>query len=295
MPTPPAHRLSPRLALALGIVTTSCAALLVRLADAPALAIAFWRCALATLVLLALGGRACRRELPRLAPRERLLALASGLALALHFGGWTAALGFTTVASTVVLANTTPLWVALLTPFLSHDRLRAGTLLAVVLSVLGGSVIGIGDLELEGDALVGDALALGAAAALSLYLLAGRRLRTRLSLVPYLVACYGSAAGFLLAFALMAGQPVLGFGATTWAWLLLLALVPQLLGHSSFNYALGFVSAAVVAVAGLGEVLGAPLLAWLFLAEVPPALVLAGGTLVLVGVVLAIRSERPAG
>jgi len=113
--------------------------------------------------------------------------------------------------------------------------------------------------------------------------------------VPYLVSCYGIAAGVLLVLVLASGRSVLGYSAATYGWLIVLALVPQLLGHSSYNYALRYLSAAAVGVATLGEGIGAPLLAWIFLSELPPLSTFAGGAAVLAGVALAIRSERAAG
>ena len=290
----PAPAVSPRLALALAIAATSTGSLFVRLADAPPIAKAFWRCGLCTLVLVVFGWRTLRADLPRLGRRELRIALASGLALALHFATWISSLSYTSVASSIVLVDSTPLWVALLTPLLSRDRLERRVLIAVLFSVVGVAVVGIADFEFTGTALRGDALALAGAWMAALYLLAGRSLRPKLSLVSYLVLCYGSAALILLALALVRGDALVGFDGRTWLWLALLAWVPQLLGHSSYNYALGYLSAALVAVASLGEVFGAPLLAWLFLDEAPPPLTVLGGALVLLGVVLAIRQPKRA-
>jgi drug/metabolite transporter (DMT)-like permease len=286
---------SPRLALALAIAATSTGSLFVRLADAPPLAKAFWRCGLCAAVLALIGWRAVRADLARLGRRDLLLALASGLALALHFATWITSLSYTSVASSIVLVDTTPLWVALLTPLLSRDRLEPRLWIAVAFSVVGVAVVGVADLDFSGTALKGDALALAGAWMAALYLLAGRSLRPRLALVSYLVLCYGSAALILLALALANGDALYGYDGRTWLWLALLAWVPQLLGHSSYNYALAYLSAALVAVASLGEVFGAPLLAWIFLGERPPTLTVAGGALVLFGVVLAIRPARAPG
>ena len=287
-----APAVSPRLALALAIAATSTGSLFVRLADAPPLAKSFWRCGLCTAVLALFGWRTLRADLARIGGRELRLALLSGLALALHFATWITSLSYTSVASSIVLVDTTPLWVALLTPLLSHDRLDRRILVAVAFSVVGVAVVGVADLDFSGTALRGDGLALAGAWMAALYMLAGRNLRPKLSLVSYLVLCYGSAALILLALALANGDQLVGYSSRTWLWLALLAWVPQLLGHSSYNYALGYLTAALVAVASLGEVFGAPLLAWIFLDETPPPLTIVGGALVLLGVVLAIRPVR---
>lgn len=284
----------PRLALATAVLAVSTGALFVRLAHAPPLAIAFYRCALSTLILGCIGWSACRAEWPKLTRRELWIALGTGLALAVHFAVWISSLAYTSVASSLVIVNTTPLWVALLSPFLSHDRVRAGTWVGLSVSLVGCVVIGYADMQFSGAALWGDFLALIGAWMASLYMLAGRRLRRTLTLFPYVTLCYGTAAMFLLAFALLGGVQLAGFEPSTYAWLLALAIVPQVIGHSSYNYSLRYVSAALTSVVSLGESVGAALLAWLFLDEIPGDLQLAGGAIVIVGVLLALRSERSA-
>ncbi|MBM3991028.1 MAG: DMT family transporter [Planctomycetes bacterium] len=293
---------SPRIALLVAVVTVSTSAIFIRLAEAPPLVVSAYRCTLATLVLGALGWRECRRELRRLSTRERLLAAVAGLALALHFVTWISSLSYTTVASSLVLVTTTPLWVALMSPFVAQGRVRAATWGGIAVSVLGCVVIGLADVqgsgedfELTGSALWGDLLALAGAWLCGIYMLAGRRLRENLSLLPYVTACYGAAAVFLLVFALASGAPLTGHSWETLGWLALVALVPQIIGHSSYNYALRYTSAALVAVVALGEVVGATLMAWACLDEQPTSLALAGGAFVIGGVLIALRAERAGG
>lgn len=288
----------PRIALVVAVLAVSTSAVFIRFADAAPLVVAFYRCAIATLVLGAIGWRECRAELPKLSVRERWLAVGTGLALALHFATWISSLSYTTVASSLVLVNTTPLWVAMLAPFVSHDRVRPGTWIGVGVSVVGCVLIGVADLgpdgsfDLSGSALWGDLLALAGAWLCAVYMLAGRRLRRSLTLLPYVTACYGSAAVFLLAFALVSGDALFGLPTATYGWLVVVALVPQVLGHSSYNYALKYESAPLVSVVSLGESVGATLLAWAFLSETPPPLALAGGVVVIAGVLVALRAER---
>ena len=289
---------SPRIALLVAVVTVSTSAIFIRLAEVPPLVAAVYRCTLATLVLGAIGWRECRRELPRLSMRERMLAVGTGLVLALHFVTWISSLSYTTVASSLVLVTTTPLWVALMSPFVAQGRVRGATWVGIAVSVLGCFVIGVADVQssgedfdLTGSALWGDLLALAGAWLCGIYMLAGRRLRESLSLLPYVTACYGSAAVFLFVLALASGAPLMGHAWETIGWLALVALVPQIIGHSSYNYALKYASAALVAVVSLGESVGATLMAWAFLDEVPSSLALAGGAVVIAGVLLALRAE----
>ncbi len=143
-------------------------------------------------------------------------------------------------------------------------------------------------------ALLGDLMALGGAWMMAGYLMAGRRLRAALPLLPYVFVVYGLAAAALLAALGLSGRSLFGLAPATYLWLLLLALVPQLLGHSSFNWALRWLPASFVAVALLGEPVGSTALAWALLGEVPAPLVIGGAVLLLAGIAVA-ATAAPAG
>lgn len=262
-----------------------------RLAEAPALALSFWRCAIAAAVLLLWASPRLGKELGFLTRTERLLALLSGAFLALHFASWISSLEHTTVASSVLLVNTGPIWVGLLTPLVSSDRLGPGLRLGIALSFVGSCVVAGGDLELGRDALWGDLLAVVGALSLSAYLLAGRRLRAKLSLPVYTGVVYGVAALLLLPTAVALGEPITGFSPTSWCWVLALALLPQLVGHTVSNWALAHASAAMVAVSLLGEPILAGAWAAAFLGEAPPLAFFLGAPLILAGIILAARAE----
>ena len=191
--------------------------------------------------------------------RELFLGAIAGLFLAVHFATWISSLEYTTVASSVVLVSTGPLWVALVSPFFLREQLRRTALLGLGLAILGGVIIGgadacrwdagircVGlDQFLHGRAIWGNFLALMGAWAVSGYLVVGRRLRASVPLVPYILVAYGSAALCLLVAMLVFGQSPFGLKPTTYFWILLLAIVPQLIGHSTYNWALGFLPAAL--------------------------------------------------
>jgi drug/metabolite transporter (DMT)-like permease len=289
-------RATPRLALAVGIAAISSGSLFVRFAqaDAPSLAVAAYRLFLAALLLLPWAWFRHRGDLRRLKASDWGWLLASGIFLAVHFATWITSLEYTSVASSVALVSTSPLWVALFAWLAWREpltkRLAAGLALA-----LGGSVvISLAEARaaISASPLLGNGLALSGAMAVSGYWLIGRRLRRRLPLLPYVTVVYGAAALSLLAAAMFLHQPLTGFRPATWGWFLLLALVPQHLGHSSFNWALGKLPASYVAVATLGEPVGAALLAYFFLGETPTWLKLGAGALILAGIFLAV-SRRP--
>ena len=169
-----------------------------------------------------------------------------------------------------------------------------GMIVALVITFAGSVVIALGDLGEGAHRLWGDILALAGAVAASGYFLIGRRLRARLSLLGYVFPVYCTAGVVLVLLVLLSGLPVLPQRQETWLWLLLLALGPQILGHSSLNWALRFLSATYVTIAVLGEPIGATLLAWWLLGERLSCWALAGGALILAGIVVASRAERPA-
>ena len=288
----PRRRLSHWLVLLLGVAATSTGSILVRLAEAPPLAVAAWRLSLATVILAPLAIGAFRRESGRLTPRERWLLVGSGFSLSLHFAFWITSLSYTSVSSSVILVATNPIWVALMLRFVVGERIPRASVVAIGVALAGTVAISYGDLALSPRALLGDLLALLGAIAGSAYFLLGRAVRRRLSTLAYVWPCYAIAAVLLVGYALAAGQPLLGYGWPTMGALLALAIGPQILGHSSYNWALGYFSPILVTIALLVEPLSGSVLAYFVLHEAPPLGVWLGGPLILAGILLAARQEQ---
>ncbi len=290
-----APRLNPLVVLIFGILAASTAAIFIRYAqqDAPSLVIAAWRLTLASLVLAPMALLRHRQEIGGLTRRDFALALLSGFFLALHFAAWISSLEFTSVASSVVLVTTTPLWVALLSPFTLKERLTRGVILGMGIALLGGVIIGLNDRSggAGSNPPLGDLLALGGAVAAAAYVTLGRHLRTKMSLGSYTFVVYGVAALVLIVFMAAAGQQPFGYPLPAYFWFLCLALIPQLLGHSSFNWALRYLSAAFVSITLLGEPIGSTILAYLLLGETPTLVKLLGAALILVGIVIAAKGN----
>ena len=278
--------------VATGVAAVSCAAVLIRLADAPALAIAAYRLSLAGLVVAPLAVSRDWRGLRSLTFSQATWCVASALALAVHFAAWIASLEHTSVASSVVLVTTSPLLIAAVSYVAYRERLTAPVAGGIALGVVGSLTLALGDRAAGDRELFGDLLALIGAVGAAAYFLIGRRVRRQMSNVSYIGIVYPACAVTLLAAAAATGTPMTGYGSSTLAMIVLIALVPQLLGHSSLNWALGHLSATMVAVAVMAEPVGATLLAWFVLGEAPPVTSVAGGGLVLTGVYLAFR--RPA-
>lgn len=277
--------------LALGVFAVSWAAIFIRLAEAPALSVAAYRLGLSALPVGAFALARRHAELARLRRGEWLLLGGSGAALALHFATWIASLGRTTVASSVALVTTQPVWVALLSALVLREPVSVQGAMAVLVATAGGITIAGADITLSGDALLGDVLALVGAVCAAVYFIVGRRVRPAISLASYVGVVYSVAAVLLLVAALVAGAPLGGFSARTWTMLLLLAVVPQLLGHSALNWALRYLSAPFVSITILGEPVISTLLAIPILGEWPGPVRVLGGAVTLAGVYLAVREE----
>lgn len=273
--------------LALGVVAMAFAAVLIRLADSPPLVTAAYRLGIAVVVLAPVVFWKARADLRRLPMRDFLLAVAAGLFLSLHFGLWITSLDYTTVASSVVLVTATPIFVAVASYLLFREKITARIVLGIGISIAGAVVIGYANWQAGGQSLLGSALSLGGAVAVAGYLLIGRGLRKRMGLLVYIFLSYTAAAVFLLTAVLVTGQPLGGYAGDTYLMFLLLALGPQLLGHSSLNWALKYMPATMVTIAVLGEPVGATILAALMLGELPATLEIVGGMLILGGIVTA--------
>lgn len=308
MDSPNRSPISPIITILFGIMAVSTASIFIRFAqkEASSLVIAAWRLTIASLILIPVAASTHKRELTSLKRNELLLALLSGVFLALHFATWITSLQYTTVASSVVLVSTVPLWVALLSPITIKEPIKQAVRVGLVLALLGVVVVGFSDSctvdagrltcpslsnFMHGRAFLGDLLAVCGAIAGAAYLLIGRKLRLKMSLISYISLVYGMAAIVLIIIMLAAKQQPFGYSPQTYLWLILLAVIPQLIGHSTFNWALGYLSAAYVSITLLGEPIGSTILAYIILHEKPSLIKLIGGGLILVGIYIASRSE----
>lgn len=275
--------------LVLGVAAVSSAAVLIRLADAHPLAISFWRCFGGAAALAPFALRA-RRGAPALDRSQRRQIVGAGLFLALHFALWIGSLELTTVASSVTLVTMSPIFVGIGSAWFLGETPRRRTWIGMAVTIVGAIVIGaadLADISLGPRALLGDAMAFGGAVAVTGYLLAGRAARRRLPLTVYAAGVYGVGAVVLLPVCLVAGADLWNYDTGTWLALAGLIVGPQLLGHTVFNGLLSTVTATVVSIVVLAEPVGATVLAWLVLDELPTTLFWVGAPLILVGVAYA--------
>jgi drug/metabolite transporter (DMT)-like permease len=286
-----ANRFIPFLVLAMGVMCISTGSIFARLADAPALVKSAYRVGLASLVFIPAALAFHRGEFRRLNRADIRVTLLSGLFLALHFAAWISSLDYTTVASSVILVDTIPIWVAVINLALGRGQPGRAMWICILLSVAGACIVGYGDISFSEDALKGDALALIGAVAAAIYIMCGAESRKKLSLTAYAALCYGSSAVFLWCAVFVMGYSPVGYSPSTWGAFVGLALMSQVLGHSSYNWALGFFSAGFIAIMLLGEPIGSSILAYFLFDETPTALKLAGCAILMASIVLAARGE----
>lgn len=284
--------INPYFALVSGVLAVCTGAIFVRFADAPALVIAAYRVGLATVAIAPAAIWEARVYLLKLSKVDCLCAVLSGLFLSLHFAAWISSLNYTSVANSVVLVNTNPLWVGLLSPVITGDRLKPLILVSIMISIAGATIIGIGDINIGKEAFFGDVLALLGGICASIYLMLGRNLRRKLSLLSYIFICYGSAAVILWGSAIALNMKIWGFDSQTLAALWASALIPQLIGHTSYNWALKWFSASIIAISLLGEPVGSSFLAYLLFDEALTVQKIAGGALILIAIYLSASSEK---
>ncbi|HEX2772319.1 MAG TPA: DMT family transporter [Micromonosporaceae bacterium] len=278
-------------AVVVALAAVSSSAPLIAFAAAPALAIAFWRNALAATVLGPVSWARRRRELRWLAhgPGRRVAgySVLAGLALAAHFGTWMPSVQLTSVAAATALVATQPVWQGLIARWQGH-RLAPSNWLGIALAVAGAGLATGADLAVSGRAVAGDLLAIAGGVAAAVYTAFGERARTAISTTTYTTVCYGVCGLVMLAICLAAGVPLAGYEPATWAAILGLVAGAQLLGHSMFNYVLHHVSATTVSVLILLEAPGAALIAWAWLGQVPRPLAVLGIGLLLAGVAIVV-------
>ena len=281
-------------AVAIAVLAASTSAILIRASDAPESVMAFYRVTFTIFLLLPLAGGA-RAELAAVARWDVVAAIGAGLALAVHFATWFVSVEFTTIAASVTLVQTQPLFVAAGAALLLGELVTRRTVAGILVAMAGVAAMSAEGLLGMTDApapVVGNALAIVGAVAAAAYVLAGRSIRQRVSVVPYVLVVYAVAAVGLLAVALVQGAPLLAYPTREWLLFVGMAVGPGILGHTLINWALEYVESSVVSVSLVGEPVGSTVLAALVFAEIPGLLTLAGGAVVITGIVVTAQSRR---
>jgi drug/metabolite transporter (DMT)-like permease len=283
---------SPYVTLVTAVLLVSVGAILVRLAQAPPLAVSFYRMSIACVILLPFAWGDARRSWPALDRRSHLLLVAAGVALALHFATWIASLSHTSVAASVLLVNTAPLFATVMSRVFLGEKPPVAVQVAIPVAMAGAAVIAFGEGGSSPASLFGNLLAVVGAVTLATYQVIGRGLRGALPLNAYMLAVWGTAVVTLAALAVAFGTRFGNFPLRTWLAFTALAVVPTLGGHGLANRALRSLPAPTVGLFLLGEPVIASLLAYLIFDETPGATTLVGGAVVLAALAL-VLGRRP--
>lgn len=276
--------------LCIGIFAISTASIFIKLCEAPALIIATYRMMLASLMLMPFAYyKKTWREWEK---NDRRWFLLSGLFLSLHFAFWIASLKYTSVASSVVLVTTHPIFVGIGSWLFLKEQVGMKLVLGIALSILGSGLIGYGDMIWSKEALMGDGLALLGAIAASGYLLVGRKMRKDQELFSYIFPVYSTAGLILILLSLIFQKSFWGYSPSTYFYLFLLALIPQLIGHTTFNWALKYLPASIVAITILGEPVGSTILAYFILNEELTVWKILGGISIFAGILFALEKRN---
>lgn len=285
-------KLNPYLALLIGVIAVSASAIFVKFSQAPSGVIAFYRLFFSVLFMVPVFLLKYVKELRLITKRDWIFACLAGIFLAFHFILWFESLQFTSVASSTVLVTIQPLFAFVGTYLFFQERFSPRTVVCAILTVGGSVIISWGDFLISGSALWGDILALVACALVTAYLMFGQSVRKRISLITYTFVVYSISSIVLLFYVLISGEELYPYPKNEWVIFLLLAIIPTLLGHSLFNWAIKWVSTTTISMAILFEPVGATILAYYFLNETVNYSQLLGGGIVITGISFFLINER---
>ncbi|MGE1010381.1 DMT family transporter [Bacillus cereus] len=277
-----------------GVFALSTSAIFVKLADAPATIIAFYRLFFAALILLPLllFNQNNRSELKTITRRQWGFGFISGLFLAAHYVLWFESLQYTSVASSTVIVTLQPLFSMIGGYFLFKERFTRGAVIGCLIAISGSIVIGWQDFKISGEALYGDILAFIAAGIITAYFFISQYVRKDLSLIPYSIISYGSSACFLGVFAYMQNESFIHYSTQTWLYFFGLAFIATILGQTIFNWLLKWMSATAISMSILGETIGTCILAYFILNETISLQQGLGITVIFIGLALFLMQPK---
>ncbi|MDP4087008.1 MAG: DMT family transporter [Bacillota bacterium] len=286
-------KINPYAALVVGVISVSASAIFVKLCSSPSGVIAFYRLFFSVVFMLpVILSKRYIKEFRLISKKDWFFSGIAGVLLAFHFILWFESLNYTSVASSTVLVTLQPIFAFVGTYFFFKEKLSVMAFISGLIAVLGSVIISWGDFRISGTALFGDILAIIACAFITGYLLFGQTVRKRLSLITYTFVVYFMSAFTLLIYVLITNHKILPDTNGDWIYFILLALLPNLLGHTLFNWSLKWLSTSTISMAILFEPVGATILAYFLLNEHTVWSQISGGIIVIAGISLFILNER---
>lgn len=281
------------LSLIVATFAVSWAAILIKLSGAGPLPTAFYRVAIASVILSIPAIPRLRKSFKRISAADRFIMISSGVALGLHFAVWITSLYYTTVSNSTILVATQPVFVLAMEALSGQGKIEPRSVIGIALSLAGMAIISGGDINLGREYIIGDLLALAGAFLAGVYLFIGRKIRARIDNFSYILPVYSVSAVTLFIICMISGVNMIDYPAKAWIFFVLLALIPTVIGHSLYNWLLEYVPAHKVATTILGEPIGATILAIFFLDQIPGWWTIIGGCLILFGIYIVLRKQRP--
>ncbi|WP_102694238.1 DMT family transporter [Rummeliibacillus pycnus] len=284
-------KIHPLIAIIIGVISVSTSAILVKLVTADSGVIAFYRMFFSVLLMTPTFLIYYRKEVLNIEKKDWIFSIIAGVFLAFHFILWFESLRYTSVASSTVLVTLQPLFAIIGTFIFFKEPIAFKTVFSGIIAIAGSILISWGDFKIGGLAFYGDMLALIACALVTGYMLFGQEVRSRVSLTTYTIIVYTSSTVTLFFYILFKGESFGPYPTMDWVWFLLLAIVPNLLGHNLFNWSLKWVSANVISIAILFEPVGASILAYFIFNENLVLTQVVGGIIVIAGITLFVIDE----
>lgn len=277
------------LLLGAGIFILSFSGILIKLATAPPLIIAFYRMLFTSIIITPVFFYKYRSHLKYFLDYRPAVV---GIFLSIHFFLWMSAFEYTSVANAVIFIAIQPLFTLLLEFLFAREDLREGVILGIIMALIGSVIISIGDLNMLFSGIRGDLLALSASFFAACYLFVGRSLRKEIDYFPYIYIIYTYTAFFLGLLVLITATPARGYQPLNYLYFLGLAVGPTLVGHSSLNYSVRFIPTTIVSLAILGEPVITTILAWIIIGEKITMVTIIGGMLIMIGIYLAVTGKN---
>ncbi len=275
--------------LLIAVIAVSFSSILIRLSKAPPLVIAAYRLGIASIILfpfMIYYGSSTSEKYSR---KDLLKIFFISFFLSIHFASWITSLNYTSIANSVIIVNTSPIFVAIFSYYILKEKINYNTIIGIIIAFIGTTIIAIGDYEINGNNLLGDMYALIGAIALSIYIIGGREIRKKMNLYLYVTPVYAISAIFLIVACVFLKIQLYPYSLREYLIFLLLAIIPTIFGHTIYNWILKNIEATTVAISLLGEPIGSTILAIIIFNEIPNFLTFIGGPIALIGIYIAIR------
>lgn len=275
--------------LLIAVIAVSFSSIFIRLSNAPSLIIAAYRLGIASIILFPFMIYYNSNISKKYSRKDLLKIFFISFFLSIHFASWITSLNYTSIANSVIIVNTSPIFVAIFSHYILKEKINYNTIIGIIIALIGTIIIAIGDYGINRSNLLGDIYALIGAIALSIYIIGGRDIRKRMNLYLYVTPVYAISAIFLIIACIFLKIQLYPYSLREYFIFFLLAIIPTIFGHTIYNWILKNVEATIVAISLLGEPIGSTILAIIVFNEIPGFLTLIGGPITLIGIYIAMR------